>query len=288
VNFDYLDSVDMDVATPPDEYVDDGTVTEDCDRIAPTTNTTNRTNTITITLPAALDPLPDGIHWRLYRTLDNNDWSYSLLQDVVEETFEGSGIITTEFVDSGFEVTSGEPPTVSYTFDNPSKIDLTDGANVQGTLPLGMMHQTETVTLTVPGELFVSQGALVWRCPFANAEIIWIAASLGRDSAPAADDVIVDIQRYDSVAETYDTIFDGGDEPTVPVGDQFGPVTYPGFGLNALVKHDALSLDIVQTGGGATPTDYDLTVTIHMVVTVPVMTSYVYDETPGANAALGF
>jgi hypothetical protein len=49
----YLDTVDMDVATPPTSYIDDGSVVLDCNRSSSFSNTTNQTNNITITLPGA-------------------------------------------------------------------------------------------------------------------------------------------------------------------------------------------------------------------------------------------
>lgn len=285
----YLDSVDMTVATPPTDYTDTGLVDEDCDRTAPYQNTTNATNAIEISIAGATPAVPVGYYWKIYRTVNESDWSASLLHLVVEETFEGSGIITPVYLDQGEQTTTGEPPASGIGFTNPQKIQLTDGAHVQGTLPMGMTAFPFAITLTYPGTLYVVDGALVWRCPFPSAEILWCAASLGIGSAPAATDVIVDVQHYNSTSETWQSLWTSdANRPRVVVGEQFGVEAYPATSRNLIERHDVLSMDILQIGGGATPNDENLTLTIYMIVQVPIMTSYVYNSTSGANAALGF
>lgn len=286
-DFLYLDSVDMDVATPPDEYVDDGSVTEDCDRIAPTRNTTNSTNSVLVEVFAGVVPV--GFYWRLYRTVNENDWSASLIADVVAETSEGSGIITPELLDDGLATSGFEPPAGSYDYSSPSKINLTDGSEVDGVIPPSMVSYPFVVTFAFPGELVVTEGATVWRNPFPFAEIISVSASLGRDRAPAADDVIVDVNRFGPADgfPAYTTIFTNpGDRPIVPVGTQFGVATSPD--INLLVRDDVLTVDVIQVGGGTTPTDEDLTVTIYLMVTIPVATSYFYSAVQGQTALTGY
>lgn len=283
----YLDSVDMNVATPPSEYVDNGSVTEDSDRSGPSRNTTNNTNSITITYPS--DPVPAGYYWKIYRTTSEGAWTTSFLHSVVEETSEGSGVITVEYTDPGEQTATGQPPSSGFTYSNPEQIVLTDGAHVQGNLPMGMTSFPYSLTLTQAGTLAVTSGTLVWRCPFPSAEILWCAASLGYGSSPAATDVIVDVHLYDPEGESWQSLWTSNtNRPRVAVGQQFGVEAYPNTGLNLVQRHGALRMGILQAGGGATPTDANLTLTIYMIVTVPVMDSYTFSATSGANAALGF
>jgi hypothetical protein len=133
VRYDYLTSIDMDVATPPTTFVDDGTIEEDCNRTTPAQNFTNTQNQVLVTLqgfgatpPAALEA---GITWKLYRTYVINDYSDSFLTHVT------SGVT---HQDIG-EATSGPIPSAGIEITNPPKVLLTDGAEVQGLLPADMI-----------------------------------------------------------------------------------------------------------------------------------------------------
>lgn len=137
VNYDFIGSVDMSVATPPVEFVDDGLL-EDCDRIAPKTNLTNSTNSVQIDYPGGVVPV--GFTWKIYRTINQDDWTASLLHHVVEETAELSGIITPTYLDLGYRTGTGAPLVNSPILTNPEKVLLTGGAEVQGILPLSMIE----------------------------------------------------------------------------------------------------------------------------------------------------
>lgn len=134
--FYYLDSVDMDVATPPTTYFDDNSVTVNNSRTPSATNLTYATNSIAITLPGATPAVPDGYTWKLYRTFVSGNYDSSLLEWVVTETSEGSGIINPVAYDYGGRTTIGKPPTVSSITGTTSRIDTleTDVADIQTTL----------------------------------------------------------------------------------------------------------------------------------------------------------
>lgn len=270
----YLDSVDMDVATPPDEYVDDGTTELDCDRVYPTRNTSFATNAITIELPDDVTPLPAGFHWRLYRSVDADDWSSSLLSDVVEETFEGSGIYTTSFLDEGGETLSGEPPTTTLEYGSPEKIDLTDAAHVQGYLPMGRVSGFPIVVeLAFPGIQQEGAGEAQWQCPFEQAIVVSATAALGRGgSTPAATDLIADVEIGRGTTPVYTSVYAAeADMPTIDVGDNKADGVFPATGTagnRAMVAGDVLSGTIIQDGGSGTPTDEDLTITVLLYVKV--------------------
>lgn len=79
----------------------------DCERLAPTRNTTGEANAVGILIPAEL---PEGYTWRIYRSLDPGEWNGTFLANVVEETTEGSGITTDYFIDTGEQTADGSPP----------------------------------------------------------------------------------------------------------------------------------------------------------------------------------
>jgi len=112
----------------------------------------------------------------------------------------------------------------------------------------------------MPGALSVSSGSTVWRCPFDNIKIVECAATLGIGSTPNSTDVIIDINKYDSVLVSWASIYTTqANRPKVVVGSQIGVSTTPD--IVALVKGDLLSVDIDQIGGG-TNTDKDLVISI--------------------------
>jgi len=115
--------------------------------------------------------------------------------------------------------------------------------------------------------LAVTTGTSVWRCPFDKAQIQDISATLGRGFAAASTNVIIDVNKFDTddVTPSWTTIYTTqANRPNVAVGDQVGTPTIPDI-IN-VTKNDMLSIDIDQTGGGATPTDEDLIVTLYMYV----------------------
>lgn len=240
------------------EFLDDGTVPEDCDRTLPAANTTNATNQVTITLPAAV---PVGFTWKLYRTFVNGDYSRSLVHHVVEETAEGSGIIVDSYLDLGAPTEIGQPPVQSQFISTPNKVLLTSGAEVQGTLPLARsVHHPYVLTFSFNGQLGTMMGTTTWVCPFPTARIAFVRANLGRGYSPAAADVIVDVNKGSGLNPTYVTVFTTqGNRPKVLVGNQIGSETIPD--VVTMVRGDSLTVDIDQAGGGA-GTDRDLTVTI--------------------------
>lgn len=279
----YLDTIDMQVATPPSTYVDDGSVEEDCDRTLPKVNTTNSTNSIDITLPGATPAAPEGYTWKLYRTYITASWSDSLLVHVVENISEASTTITPTYLDIGISTQDGIWPTTSLVVGNPSKIDLTDGAEVMGDLPMGAFPFQHSFQWAGPLDVEPVQGSAPFICEFPQAEIVHVRAALGRGSSPASTSVIVDINKAPAgAAPSYSTVFTTqANRPVIAVGDQFGDPTTPDTIL--LERGDSLTLDIDQIGGGATPTDRDLVVTVYMIAYGYPATSYVEGSSGGTG-----
>lgn len=262
--YSYLASVDMTVATPPTFYDDDGTVAGNPGRIPPNSNLTFGSNNVTVILPGATPVVPASVTWKVYRTYVSGNWSTSNLHHVVEETFDGSGIIDPEFVDLGFGTGLEIIPEISEIVPQPPKVVMEDGAEVSGNLPPGLVVVPHEVTFTVAGVLTVAPGTFTWRCPFDFGEIVEVCATLGIGFTPNLTDVIVDVNKYDSIAATpaWSTVYlTQANRPKVLVGAQIGAATVPD--VVSLVKGDMLSMDIDQAGDG-TGTDHDMTVTIYM------------------------
>lgn len=259
-----LDTIEMG-ATPSDSYVDTGLVEPDCNRIPPRQNTTGSASSVTVSLPEAVPA--DAVGWRLYRTFNVGAWDSTLLSTVVEETSEGSGVITTEFLDVGSTTSPGRFPERSQVTASPSKIELTDMAHVQGSLPPGAVYIPVTATFTFAGQLSPEWGAFRWPFPFTEGRVEKVVATLGDGFSPAADPVLVDIRKWDGNAATpsWGTILDG--YVTIEVGEGEGVYEVGAeYDVPEIYAGDMLSCDIVQSGGGATPTDADLTVVVVMWV----------------------
>lgn len=266
--YNYLASVS--VATP--SVTDTGAVAEDCNRTVPTRNTTNATNAVEIILMTddatpVMATVPPGFTWKLYRTYIAGSYLNSTLHWVVEETFEGSGVIAPFYIDVGAAVTAGGPPEASQFIGSPSKIDIEDAAEVQGRLPMGAVSAFPFIaTFHFAGPLAEIEGSALFSIEWPQATIVGVRCTLGLNSVPAVDDVIVDVNLYPCAAATpvLGTIFtDQGDRPRVLVGETCGERAVPA--VTELVEGDCLTVDIDQVGGGATPTDRDLTVNIYML-----------------------
>lgn len=259
----YLDSVDMTSMTPPTDYADDGTVEIDCNRTPPTVNGTANNNAVQLIIPGATPVVPEGLHWKIYRTDTEGDWAYSTLAIVTEETEEGSGIVTPEFLDTGSPTTAGSYPLVSQIVGSPSKIHI--GLHTEGSLPITRLLQAVTVNFSFPGILAPTIGEWAWRCPYDKAQLIIVGAHLAPGSAPASDPVQLDVRRYDYATETWDTVFEVSEEYVeIPAGEMIGDFVDPLDNSNTnivFVQNDLLRVDIIQAGGGATPTDFNLVVT---------------------------
>lgn len=267
----YLASVDMTAPNPPTDYTDDGTDVENPNRLAPTANTTQAQNNITVTLN---DPPPTGWTWRLYRTLVSGQWTSSLLAQIA--ALDDNGALIVVYQDLGLSTSIGNPPPASVTLGSPDKINLTNGAEVQGLLPQSMIEGgigstplPFAVTFAFTGTLSAVTGVSCWVCPFQAATIDTVVCSLGRGSTPNAQAVVTDILKGSGTLPTYSSIYSGATpnpHPVVTVGAQIGAPAPPN--ITDLAAGDSLSVDILQSGGG-TGTDHDLTVTIQLSVTTP-------------------
>lgn len=256
----WLDSVSLDMATPPTQYVDDGSVEEDCNRTLPLTNRTATIAAVDVTLPGATPGLSEGWTWKVYRTLESEDYTSSFLHHVVESITEGSEFPAITYTDVGLATTGGSPAEDGT--GSPSKILLTDGAEVQGTLPMSYVDGFPVeLIFSQEGYLEESPGVFLWTCPYATAEILGVRATLGVGAKPAATPVVVGVRKgQGQIDPTYEDLFSLANGPSIEVGHQYSDFAVPS--APDLVLNDLLVVDVLQAGGGATPTDHNLTVSI--------------------------
>jgi hypothetical protein len=241
-------------STTSTTYTDNGSVAVNCNRTLPTSNTTSATASVVVTRTASL---PAGYTWNLYRTFTAGSWGGTQI---------ASGQTGSTFTDTGQTAASYTPPTQSQIPGTPPKVDLT--SEVQNRLPATNIQAPFAITFAFAGTLSVTTGSSVWTSPFTNATIVSAQCSLGRGSYPASTPVIADVLISSNAATpTYSSIYSGATpnpKPQVPVGLQIGSPASPN--ITSLGFGESLSVDIDQVGGGATPTDHDLTVTVYLLI----------------------
>lgn len=266
------------VASGPTTLVDTGSIAADCDRTIASLNTTNNNNKVTITLPGATPTVPVGYTWRIYRTFILSNYDNSTLKTVVEYTAETTPRVVAYYVDIGISTTSGKPLAVTVSTANPAKILLDSATEVQGRLaPANIAGYPYMVQFSYSGTVATGTGTFVWYCEFDHAVIQGCRAVLGVGKSPASTSVIVDVNVGRSLAATptaLSTIYTTqSNRPTITVGNQFSTLTVPN--RRTLLLGDMLSVDIDQAGGGATPTDANMLVTVYLWVVSDKVTSVI-------------
>lgn len=249
-------------------YADDGSVALTTSRTTPSRNTTNNGNSVEIGYPTATPTVPTGYTWKIYRTYDQADWSNSLLKWVVEETSEGSGIIDPYYDDVGGSTQTGSPPSAAYAVSSPTKIDMEDAAEIQGSPPPGLLTVPHQIQFGQSGTVVQGEGLVPWVCEFDNAEVVEVRATLGRDST-ASNDITFDVVKYDANIATpvWASIFDPGDRPVISQGDWRMEDPVEPTSETRLLKGDALIVDVDSSNEElATPTAVGYIVTILLMV----------------------
>jgi hypothetical protein len=260
----WIASIDMTVFSPPETFLDDGSYADDCARTLPNANRTNSQNSIHISLPGATPAVPEGYTWKVYRSYVTGDYRNSTLHHVVEETSEGSGIIDPTYLDLGYATSAGSPPVGGVEISSPEQIVLTDGAEVQGRMAPANAIFKDFVQFTHSGAVSATTtGTFAWRCPWEQAVIESVVISLGKGSSPAAASLIVDVNKAVAGSDTFTTIFSTqANRPRILVAGHESTAAVPD--TLTLEEGDRLTFDIDQIGGGATPTDSDLLVTVYL------------------------
>jgi len=261
----YLYITTIPAPSPLQVWVDDGSLEGDCDRSLPTTNRTGGTNAIAVAFPGATPYIPDRWSWRVYRSVDPNRWGRSHLKDL--NPIGSPPITPVSFYDTGLATEVGGPPAKAQIINAPPKINLTDASEVQGTLPPGLIVAPQMLTFAQPGPVQVRAGTFTWVCDFDKADVKSVRIYLAPDSTPAAQSLVVDVKarRPSMGSTTWESLFTPDVAlPELLVGETVAEPVTPA--RQHLERGDALSVDIIQAGGGATPTDTDLTVNVMLYV----------------------
>lgn len=248
----YLDSVDMTVDPEPTTYVDDGSVEEDCDRRPSSSNSTNSDNSVVITFPGGTPTIPEGFTWKIYRSYASGEYFDSLLAWVVEETEEMSGIILTEFTDTGQATSPGSPPPSSQITTDPDKVDLE--TETQGLLPPSRLASFPVcVEFTMPGTTEVMEGPEVWWCPWGHLLVDSIRANVGWDegagtmSVPSTSDVELSVMHSSDSGATWEAT----GTLKIPVGE---PNAVDNDFADNVFEDEMIRIDVTSTDDSATPT----------------------------------
>lgn len=276
VGYLHLASELVNIVSPPTSYTDTGAADVDCNRGPSASNLTNATNSVEVNLPAALD-VPAGVTWNLYKTLTSGSYTNSRL---------ASGLRGESFLDTGTLAPSAQsPPTSSNIPNSPSRVSLTDGQEVQGTLPMGLVAGFPlAVPFAFQGLVQPFTGKTVWPCPFPAAQVVGVQLALGVGSKPNAQPVIVDVNvGRGNTPASYTSIFGETGLPQIPVAHQVGALTSPSAPA-VLATGDTLTVDIDQAGGGS-GTDSDLLVVVYLWVYGFPTTSFVPGSTNPPLAA---
>lgn len=261
----YLYIASIAAPSPQQVWVDDGSIEGDCDRSLPSVNRTGGTNAIGVSFPGATPFLDERWSWRVYRSTDPNRWGRSLLKTL--NPIDDPPYTPLSFYDTGLATAVGGPPAKAQIINAPPKINLNDAAEIEGTLPPGLLVAPQMLTFAQPGPVEAGTGTFIWVCDFDMADVKLVRIYLGPDATPAADPLIVDVMalRPSQGSNTWTSLFaPDAEPPTLPVGEN---TTNPIAPVRQhLERGDVLSLDILQAGGGATPTDTDLSVNLLLYV----------------------
>lgn len=244
-------------------WVDDGSIDGDCDRSLPSINRTGGTNVISVAFPGDIPFLNERWSWQVYRSTDPNRWGRSLLQTI--NPIDDPPYTPLSFNDTGLAALVGGPPAKAQIINAPPKINLSDAAEVQGSLPPGLFVAPHMLTFAQPGPVTVADGTFTWVCDFDMADVIGVRLYLGPGSVPAAQPVIADIvalRPSHHATPTWESLFDTA--PRIAIGQNATGLVKPN--RQHLERGDVLSADIVQAGEGATPTDHDLTINVLLYV----------------------
>lgn len=200
-----------DTATPSLSYVDDGTVNPDCTKRRPNVNTTNQTNSVTVTIPASELPLDARVKsWRIYRTEATAAFgANSLVATVTDTVTAGGSDLVTSYVDVGAVLGPGTPliqtaipPTIPQI--DGDAFSLTGGRLPSVLAPIGVkVHNT-----FLPGALTVrdyNQFSPQYDMLLTKLEAFFLTAPTGVSGSAYVTIRISDDDTADEVQQVYVT-----------------------------------------------------------------------------------
>jgi hypothetical protein len=148
---------------------------------------------------------------------------------------------------------------MSAAVGSPPRVDL--ATETEGALPPALTTTTAIASFSFRGTLEAGPSESQWVNEFNDAQIVSFRGVLGRDRSPAAQPVIVALEQRAADTDTWDPY---PETSAVAIGTSIGAPANPTGAV--LVPGDGLRAVVVQTGGGAIPSDGDLTVTVTLAV----------------------
>jgi hypothetical protein len=261
----YLDSMLIDTGA----YSDNNTTPASRLRGTPIANTTSTTASVVIDLDTELAA---GETCKIYRTYAPGDWEDSLL----------TWTAVLPYTDRGTATRAGSPPAVDTSVGGAPRIEL--GVHTIGTPPPAATTPATLVNFTFTGPVEPGYGTWQWVNEYEDVVILTLRATLGRGSMPAAQPVIVALERRSAgtvLWHRFHAEFGLTDiTAQIPVGDTIGPISPMPFGSlpsPRLHPGDAIRAAILQTGGGATPTDENLSVVATLAVHGSATQTYTWE-----------
>lgn len=246
-------------------FIDNGDEDTNPLRPSPKTNTTYRTNSIQIKLPATFAVPTGSWTWKLFRTFDPTNWDNSLLD------WNGPDVA---YVDDGRATRPGYPPSTTSAVGGAPKINIltdTEGKPPESAAAGVIRSITFNADLVQVGE-----GTWRWICEYARAEPQSMWATVNRSNPPTVQGCSIGLDLCRAGEDTWEPIVwsHGSTSPALTYvfvdniigvpGSLIG--TYVGPSRAVLGPGDALRLHVYQTGYEPDAVDHDLTVAVTMRV----------------------
>lgn len=258
-DFRLIGTVDMVLSPFTTTFVDTG-LADDPVKGLPKANNTSSQAQVEVSVPGATPDVPDGYTWKIYRSTTSGVYVNALVHHVVEETSEGSGIITPTYMDIGLSTELGSPPDTQINYPSNPKVDLNDANEVSGVLPPANEIFLGEKSFVYPGTMTdVLTGTFVWTFPFQVGLLRYVIISIGYGGSPSFDEIVVDVEKADPNTDDFATIYSVATKPTIAIGGFSSPAAVPD--TRPLVQFARLKVDLTQIDSGATPTGADLLVT---------------------------
>jgi hypothetical protein len=253
---------------------DNGSVAPQPFRTPPAANTSSSTASVTLDAD-----IPPGFTMKIYRNLDQTDWSRSLVVRTA----------VMPYIDTGHATQPGQPLARSIAFGGAPRIRF--GSETEGVLPPRLVTHTQLATFTFTGLVDTGFSPWQWINEYDEARIISVRGTV--TAAATAQPIKFQLQkRADQYNANWRILQDkwGNLTFTVPPDTLIGPLTpiepfvpayppdddpdYPRF-----FPGDALRPVITQHGGGDPQQDSDLTIVVTLAVQHgSASTSYTWKE----------
>lgn len=234
--------IDTLVGDPVGPFVDDGSLVESS-RTLPTRDLSAWKRTVSITRPVAVTG-----DWVVYRSRDDADWNGTLIATVDS--------LTDAIDDTGLPADFLAPHESFSPYWEPQRIRGDE-----------VVETAQVVQFSDPGTAATGPMTGEWVCPYTEARMVSLTASLAAGTSPVTQDLIFDVEKWDGVS-AWDVLFAASIDAAV---DTETSVVSP---VEALVAGDRLRVNVTQVGDG---TDQDLTVQFHLWAH-PGWTAVTWDE----------